>query len=276
MKKVIYDFGANNGDDVEYYLKKADLVVAVEADPTLCADMGKRFADEIASGRLVIENCVLAEEDPPATTVPFYLKNQEEETDHYYHAVNQFPRPADDQIHHFTEVQLPARSSVDIVRQYGEAYYIKVDIEHYDHRVLEALFRGGVKPPYISAETHIIDVFAQLVLNGYGSFKLIDGETVPVEYGDAAIETLNGPGSHSFKLHSAGPFGNDIKGPWWDKNNFIKVLNLGWKDIHASLVDPPNAGTYKAPPFDPGLKKLGTMMIDRLQAKAKETIAARK
>jgi hypothetical protein len=35
-RKVIHDIGANNGDDIPYYLKKADIVVAVEADPVLC------------------------------------------------------------------------------------------------------------------------------------------------------------------------------------------------------------------------------------------------
>ena len=36
MKKIIYDFGANNGDNIEYYLLKSDLVIAVEANPELC------------------------------------------------------------------------------------------------------------------------------------------------------------------------------------------------------------------------------------------------
>jgi hypothetical protein len=47
MKKVIYDFGSNNGDDIPYYLKKSDLVVAVEADPLLCDHIKTRFSNEI-------------------------------------------------------------------------------------------------------------------------------------------------------------------------------------------------------------------------------------
>ena len=34
-KKVIYDIGSNNGDDIPYYLMKCDKVVAVEANPLL-------------------------------------------------------------------------------------------------------------------------------------------------------------------------------------------------------------------------------------------------
>ena len=37
--KIIYDIGANNGDDIGYYLKKADQVIAVEANP----DLSKRI-----------------------------------------------------------------------------------------------------------------------------------------------------------------------------------------------------------------------------------------
>lgn len=46
-KKIIYDVGANNGDDIEYYLKKSDLVIALEANPKLCEIIQDRFKSEI-------------------------------------------------------------------------------------------------------------------------------------------------------------------------------------------------------------------------------------
>jgi predicted O-methyltransferase YrrM len=42
-KKIIYDFGSNNGDDIPYYLLKSDLVIAVEANPALCDDKRNYF-----------------------------------------------------------------------------------------------------------------------------------------------------------------------------------------------------------------------------------------
>ena len=45
--KLIFDIGSNNGDDILYYLHKADLVVAVEANPKLCKLISKRFNKEI-------------------------------------------------------------------------------------------------------------------------------------------------------------------------------------------------------------------------------------
>ena len=49
---VIYDFGANNGDDLPYYLLSADKVVAVEANPELCSLMQKRFVRRLVKAYL--------------------------------------------------------------------------------------------------------------------------------------------------------------------------------------------------------------------------------
>ena len=101
----------------------------------------------------------------------------------------------------------------------------------------------GVFPPYISAESHEIATFATLVaLGAYQAFKLVDGGTVPQVYGHHRISTTEGAMDYSFPGHSAGPYGNDIEGPWLSADSFLKVLaevGMGWKDIHASNVDLP-------------------------------------
>ena len=53
-KKIIYDFGSNNGDDISYYLLKSDLVIAVEANPVLCNHIKKRFKQQILNGNLIV------------------------------------------------------------------------------------------------------------------------------------------------------------------------------------------------------------------------------
>lgn len=72
QKKIIYDFGANTGENLPYYLKKADLVVAVEANPSLCVGIREKHCNEIQKGRLVVENCVITTEKK-AKVVPFYI-----------------------------------------------------------------------------------------------------------------------------------------------------------------------------------------------------------
>jgi FkbM family methyltransferase len=51
---LVFDIGANNGDDADAYLKRGRKVIAVEANPDLCAGLRGRFAAEITSGQLVL------------------------------------------------------------------------------------------------------------------------------------------------------------------------------------------------------------------------------
>jgi len=243
---IIYDFGANAGQNVGYYLEKADLVVAVEANPLLCRTIEERYAAEIAAGRLVVENVVAVAERGPPTT-PFFIHRRE-------HVLSQLPRPRAELTQDFTEVVLPARHVLDIVARHGPPHFIKIDTEHTDAAILRSLLTNGVRPAYISAESHDAEIFALLVaVGGYAAFKLVEGNRVEAAFTAHEVATRSGRKIHSFTHHSAGPFGNDIPGPWLDRNNFFQVLGragLGWRDIHASLVDqperppaPPRAGS---------------------------------
>ncbi len=230
---VIYDFGMNNGDDVEYYLLKARRVVGVEANTSLCEFVEQRYESEIASGRLTVLNVALAEQESDAA-ISFYLHKTN-------HVLSQLPRPAEAELHNFEVVRVACRTPANIVREFGEPIYIKVDVEHFDLAVLKNLFAAGIFPPEISAESHSADIFACLVASGYKSFNLVDGPSVASRYGRTKIATDDGPREFAFKEHSAGPFGEDIRTPWEDADTFLYTLasaGLGWKDVHASRVVP--------------------------------------
>jgi len=237
-KSVIYDLGANNGDDVAYYLKKADVVVAVEANPQLCALIRSRFAAEISAGRLFVENAVLTVE-PQQTSAVFHLHRTN-------HVLSQFPPPPPARAHLYKAVTLPTLSVAELLRRHGTPHYAKVDLENYDAQVLRTLFAAGVFPDYLSAEAHRIDVFQLMVTEGgYKAFKLVDGKTVADRYGAHFILTSYGRELHAFPHHSAGPYGNDIPGIWMTAEYFLRLLQvvgLGWKDIHASRLDAPQPG----------------------------------
>lgn len=242
-ERIIFDFGANNGDDVAYYLLKAHKVVAVEANPRLAHQIRTRFAAQIAEGRLAVEACaVTVEKSAPA--VPFYVHKTN-------HVLSQFPEPPAVSLAQFEKIDVPAVNVIELIRRYGDPYYAKIDIEHYDQAILRALFDHGIFPPYISAESHSIEVFALLIAaGGYGAFKLVDGRTVQTKYGRTQIKTLGGEALAAFPEHSAGPFGEDIAGPWMTRDNFFRLLSfagLGWKDIHASRLDEPHP-TYSPNP----------------------------
>ena len=70
---TIYDLGMHNGDDTEYYLAKGYRVIAVEANPLLCAEAEERFAETIAAGRLRVLNLAIAETSGEAE---FYVKRE--------------------------------------------------------------------------------------------------------------------------------------------------------------------------------------------------------
>lgn len=235
MKKIIYDFGANKGDDIAYYLKRADLVVAVEADPDLCRIMQDRFAPQIKSGRVIVENCVITVDD--LSEVTFYKHKRN-------HVLSQFPKPQGRRLRAFTEVLLPARTPLSIIAEHGAPYYIKIDVEHYDAAILTNLFAHGIRPPYISAESHSAKVFSLLVIEGgYRAFKLVEGRHVHRSANDIFIQGEDGGLERfSFRRHAAGPFGEDISGEWLTAENCKRLLafrGMGWRDVHATNLSDP-------------------------------------
>ncbi|NEP35151.1 MULTISPECIES: FkbM family methyltransferase [unclassified Moorena] len=231
-KKIIYDIGANNGDDVPYYLKKADIVIAVEANPILCEQMQKRFALEIQQQKLVIENCVLTAANE-VTSVPFYIHKTK-------HVLSQFPAPTH-KPENYEKVFLPGKTVNQLFYEHGYPYYVKIDIEHYDHVILRSLLNNDIRPKYISAESHSIEVFILLAsLGNYDAFKIVNGSSVATTYHNWPISTTTGEEVYSFPYHSAGPFGEDVAGEWVNSESLFRTLlsdGLGWKDIHAKKQD---------------------------------------
>lgn len=237
--KVIYDFGANNGDDLPYYLLRADKVVAVEADPTLCSKMEDRFAQEIAQNRLHILNvCLTGDKQQSGNDMDFWVHRERP-------VLSSAIKPADNVCNRYDIVRVPSMTASDIIGNFGDPYYIKIDVEGLDGKIIRDLFVSEIYPPYLSAECHNAEVFGLLIsCSCYESFKLVDGSSVPKRYLNREIQALSGEKSiYSFPYHSAGPFGNDIDGDWIAPNNFFKLLSavgLGWKDIHVSRLDKPN------------------------------------
>ena len=242
-RRVIYDFGANNGDDLPYYLKKADLVVAVEANPVLCASMRRRFAKAVASARLVVENLAVTASDTAAPTCDFYL--------HRHHDVlGQFFDPGPDRRGDFDRISVPCRSIVRCIEQHGEPWYVKIDVQGYETALLESLLQHGIRPPFISVEVQGLEVVSLLAQAGcYDAFKVVDGATVSERYGDCRIVVGDRSERHSFPVHAAGPFGDDVEGPWMTADACRAVLardGLHWKDVHATRR--PGASDAAYPP----------------------------
>jgi FkbM family methyltransferase len=225
--KVIYDLGANNGSDIPYYLLRADKVVAVEANPALCKKIKQEFSKEISEKRLAVVASVITTAKERSDAVKFYLHKRN-------HVLSQFPKPENFQ--DFDEVSLPSTSLKKLFDQYGKPYYLKIDIEHYDQEILRELFALDIFPTYLSAESHEPAVIAEIIMaEKYTGFKLVDGSSVARKYQNTVVDGV----TFSFPHHSAGPFGEDIEGPWFSVNDFLMLLGIegmGWKDIHATTA----------------------------------------
>ena len=236
LMRTIFDIGANNGEDLSYYLKKADRVVAIEANPVLCTRMSNRYGEFIEHGRLSVENCALVgEQDYTDPEINFYIHKE-------FHELSQLPRPDAAGMRQFDCVSVPAKTLKQILRKYWIPFYIKIDIERYDQVILRDLFRLNCIPTYISAEIQSLEVVDLLLSRSeYTGFKLVAGETVGQLYDDISIETIEGTNErYAFPTHSAGPFGNDVRGPWLDNVSMwhlIMKTGLGWYDLHASRLD---------------------------------------
>ena len=235
---LIYDIGMHNGENTEYYLKRGFRVVAVEANPTLVEQAAKRFAREIADGKLVVANAGIAGIEGE---LPFWVSA---------HTIwSSFDRASASRhgtAHH--QVVVPCRKFRSLLEEHGTPFYLKVDIEGNDMLCLVDLARQDL-PKYVSVEATDIDLLNRLHELGYTGFKCIS------QYNLASIEIppsleqkrleriqkllytknwfvrlarglgakkwllrqITGPfmlRGHTFPIGSSGPFGDDLPGRW--------------------------------------------------------------
>lgn len=222
---LIYDVGMHNGDDADYYLRKGYRVVGIEANPAFCDLCTARFADEIAQGRMTVLNVGVGPEPGRFT---FHINEGETQ-------VSTFSEPAFEASWKTIEMAVVRLS--DIMREHGVPAFAKIDVEHYDHLVLQELLSKGIKPHYVSAEAHTFETLETLLDMGYQHFRLVPGETVPQLYGTHRIRRRDGEElGYGFQPFSSGPFGDDLPAPWMtaaEIRTALAKVGLGWVDIHA-------------------------------------------
>ncbi|MES2659731.1 MAG: FkbM family methyltransferase [Verrucomicrobiota bacterium] len=163
IKDLIYDVGMNNGDDTAYYLHRGYRVIAIEANPEVAEAATKRFAAEVAAGRLTVLNIAIAEEPGEQ---PFWICESQSEWSSFHREI----ASRDGSAHHQINVQCKTFASV--LSEHGVPYFLKVDIEGND-----ALCLGGLDPAdlpaYVSVEAVELDWLKKLHELGYGGFKCI-------------------------------------------------------------------------------------------------------
>lgn len=242
---LIYDIGMHSGQDTEFYLKKGFKIVAVDANPTAVENASKKFATQIADGQLVILNLGIVEK-PTQNKLTFYINEQQTEWSSFEKKI----ATRDGGPYHCVEVNCTTLSN--IINKYGEPYYVKIDVEGYDHKALKSLLSSQTLPRYVSVENGNMGMLKMLYSAGYDAFKYIQQNN---------IHTLSLPKpakegfwvEHIFPFGASGPFGEETLCDWkgyddvrldiarvWDPNSGAKDPKHddtihGWFDLHARL-----------------------------------------
>lgn len=230
MKPLVYDLGMNQGRNIPYYLAKGCRVVAVEAAPDLVARVRDRFAAQLQTHDLVVVNAGIADK---SGSQPFYVNH----TDTVH---SSFVRPSNYD-ENWSTIEVATVPLTDLINRYGDPYFVKIDIEHYDLLVLRDLLSEGLRPPRISAEAHSIDIICALVTMGYEEFQFLNGREVGRSIARRQIQRIDGGVvPFLFPKHAAGPFDDDLDGTWMNSEVAMQqwlarreTFGRGWLDVHA-------------------------------------------
>ena len=232
MKKIIYDLGCHNGSNISYYLLKADLVVVVDANPKLCEIIKYKFQKEIQEKRLIVENFIISHE-ASGEKKSFYIFEELDVVSTIYPETKLYLENKEIKKSDYTEIEGVSKNILDLIYEFGDPFYIKIDLENYDHIILQEIFNNKITPKYISAECHNLEVFNLMTNNAaYNFFKISKSNDVHLE--EYQIKNLSGfKINYQFPPHSAGPFGEDIKGDWLPKDIFKLQFFFKWRSFLA-------------------------------------------
>jgi FkbM family methyltransferase len=175
MATLIFDFGSNEGQNLHYYLEKADVVVAVEANPELINKIKGTFAKEILEGRLRVEQCLVSTKKlikSHGRYQMFYLNND--------NLLSTIVKPNHFDLSKWQETKMKCMSVGEIINLHmnvnDRLLFCKFDLEGFDKSVVGDMFNERIYPEYLSLEMNDPAGFDLLINSGrYKEFKLSKG-----------------------------------------------------------------------------------------------------
>jgi FkbM family methyltransferase len=227
---LIFDLGANQGEDTEFYLAKGFRVVAVEANPLLHAMLRDRLAGPIAHGQLVLLNLGIWSE---AATLTFYLN---EDNDHW----SSFdPAYGTRRGTRYRSLAIPCLTAPELLRRFGVPRYLKVDIEGADRLVLAGLHGLSPLPRYISVEEYGVQAILDLAALGYRRFQILPQNdkswAVPPQ-----PPREGGYAARQFGGKDSGLFGAELPSEWLSHEAVVAAFTSGIRQADGTFVGPPN------------------------------------
>jgi FkbM family methyltransferase len=242
----IFDFGANKGQNLGYFLSRADRVVAIEAVPAFCKDIETRFNKEISTGRLKVVNAFACDD----------MVEQNKDI-LFFQSVN---RPGEstfirrDQGSEWIELTIPSISAAKLIlsniNKGDKILYVKIDVEGADVLVINALRSANLVPDYLSVEIHdkrVVDsvlewsVFnhVQIVEAGHPNTGILS------RFYLGFIDLISLKSCNKRKMFfspiSSGPFGSELPKKWMPVTRTVDIcgwFGLGARDLHFTIIPP--------------------------------------
>jgi len=238
-RNLIFDIGVNEGEDSSFYLEKGFTVVGVEANPVLADRLRQTFRDQITRGQYSLVASGIWSE---ARSLPFYINL---DNDHWS-SFDKAYGARDGSKYREHNVECVTISS--LLGKYGVPYYMKIDVEGADKRILRDLRRERDLPEFISVEEYGVQAIDDLRALGYSGFKIVpQRDKRSVKPPAPALEGRYV--DRDFSGRDSGLFGRELPGQWISyesiRKDFTTVIRkedsiyIGppdeWHDIHASL-----------------------------------------
>lgn len=216
---LIFDVGAHEGGDSDFYLKLGYRVVAIEANPQLVEELKKRFAEQVRDGQYTVVDRAIGETDAPIT---FFINKK---SSHWGTANPDWSERNKGLGADSEEITVQSIRFQDVIRSHGCPYYLKIDIEGADMLCVEALRQMDCRPKYISIESNktswkaLLEEFNTLTNLGYTRFKVVDQQT----HKNKSFPNIKGQLiEHAFEGGATGPFGELTEGVWLTRQEAIR------------------------------------------------------
>ena len=168
--KIIFDIGANKGQNFNYFFEKADVVIAFEANINLVKKIKTDFKQLIENKKLIIENIALTD-DENIQKIDFFLSKTNDALSTLY---------PDDKSKFYKQEVRCGKASL-LIKKYLNHYniskieYIKIDVESADSLVLNDLLKNNIVAKNLSIECQEPVVIELLLNSQYKSFKFVEG-----------------------------------------------------------------------------------------------------
>jgi FkbM family methyltransferase len=166
MSTLVYDIGLHDGMDTGHYLRERSRVVAIDANPVMCAAAEANFRDYIRTGQLKVINRGVAEHKGQ---FEFWVCDDVSEWSSFHRDI----ASRNGVKHH--AITVDCVPIIDIIDEFGVADYMKIDIEGND-RICIAGLTCATASKYISIEMDYSQGdqdIRRLFELGYRGFKVI-------------------------------------------------------------------------------------------------------